>query len=264
MVVDDGEGNKAPRLNPPLITEACKSALFWEFSRMVLYLQAMTDHLLSWAEGCVCHSHITGDTSEVVVGRRSVHKMSKDTRERLFQRCAGGKEFVGMHSVCPCRGCRAPELAAGALQALFDRICTCLTADMLQSLRGRLDMSDMNKLTADFEAGKAHMQTVLRIKTQCWSLLPWKLAALGHHDAHTARTVVAEARRMFDSSDAPPDAHHRVTRQSLGKDTAVRAELDLWLDSGKTLSEFPRLLAFAVQLKFMPIVERGAESGHAK
>lgn len=100
---------------------------------MLLCLTAVVVELEAWAEACPCHR--SEDLQEF---HGSWYRRSKAFQQE--SKLAGDAErgVVGMQAQgeanrrnCPCRGCRCPELAAGKVFELLEKMCSVAMSELL-------------------------------------------------------------------------------------------------------------------------------------
>eukprot|EP00959_Pyramimonas_sp_CCMP1952_P471780 9498967-Pyramimonas_sp.AAC.1 len=120
-----------------------------------------------------------------------------------------------------------------------------------------LPNDDMQKLISDFERGRAAMTDELNTKLYFWETLPWKLAALGHHDTIVARREAASILAQWADMNHDPAGHHPITIEALGSEAKV-AQVTAFID-GALLSETGDLYGVVAKLRFTPINERTIE-----
>ena len=113
----------------------------------------------------------------------------------------------------------------------------------------------------DFEHGRAHLIEVLTNKLQQWTVLPWRLVALGDWDMSrlrdTARKILAEFARCPDEAK-----HHRITLEWLRPGSLLRADIQALAD-GETIANLPRLRYRVGEYFFLPTAERRQEGDHS-
>ena len=237
---DDGE------FKPQLITELLCDPYFFAYLDTVLALGDIPAALSGWAEGCCCHE-------DLLLGERK-GKRSKKIR------------LAFKHSMadCPMKGKRLPELAVGALEPFCEKISSFAITDLMVNHQPWLQAEDWAKIVNIFELGKSTLWTGLQVKLDFAKRLPWRLAALTHHDQDIARFHTKEIVSFFDSQDsATQDLHHALVIDLLGADRPARRELIAFADGRSSLAELPLLSRMVLPLKFVPIVERYIEAQHA-
>ena len=121
----------------------------------------------------------------------------------------------GQMTTCPMRSLRAPELAAQQLSATMAAICEASWQDMMHSEQiSFLEASELTVLLADWNAATAKQLLLLQNKTDYWQRLPWKLAALAHHDKGTVKAAASSIYKELTkvAQDGSAAAHHRITQ----------------------------------------------------
>lgn len=67
--------------------------------------------------------------------------------------------------------------------------------------------NDRALLLHDFEAARAHLGFVVRLKTSCWQQLPLLWCGLAHHDLSLARDMGRQGLAMAASLDDGVEPH---------------------------------------------------------
>ena len=238
---NDQEDGFQSRFNPKLLTETLRDPKFWAYCDMVRIVHAAVDELAGWSEGCVCHPPWVWQ------------KESKARRQKLLAAPQG----------CPMQGRRAPELACGAWRTFIDKLFAKSVWQLTVAHQRQLPAADWLELVADFEHAKACAQTVLRIKLNCWSKLPWLLCGLAHHDTLLAAAAAKKSLQSYDSTKQElQHLHHPLSIAMLSSDFQCRCLVDC-LAKGVPLSNLPSSFQVLVNsFKFIPIAEREIEAKH--
>ena len=132
--------------DPEKITRALQSPLFHCYVSMALGLEQVPEALASAAEGCPCH-------------RAMFKHVSDHIRQKILE-----KRFRPGITVCPMAGKLLPELVAGELESVFERICALQESELtLMPLHGLrpLTSDEWNLLVSDFRAGHLHASSSL-------------------------------------------------------------------------------------------------------
>ena len=163
----------------------------------------------------------------------------------------------------PTQGKRMPELAAGILEPLFGDVCATSMEEIMAEHAPRLDAQQWQSLLRTWDAGKLHLWTGLQVKLDFRKRLPWRLAALAHHDLTVARRIATECMAVFDAQTPEVQAlHHPRTLAILGHSS--RPAMLQFVAGAQWDSEHLASLARVVlPMKFVPVVERYIEGGHS-
>ena len=229
----------------PELTSALQSAMFHVYATLVLSLFNVVEDLASWFEGCLCHEHQL--------------KQPKNKTARVAHKEI--REF-GPYAFCPMKGKRAPELAAGCLGEVFDKLLSMRKVSLLKTMRGQLSQEDERIVMQDLESGRNYIQLGLQVKFNFWGKLPWRRAALCHVDTGLAREAAADMLQQTLGLDVPDPSlvHHPITLQFLSPGGVLRPMVQAFAD-GEPMN---RLLQSEVsKLAFMPVVERSIEAQHS-
>ena len=222
------------------VTVVLQDPMFHVYNYLILAVGAILRRLSAWIESCPCHTKPLRDES---TGFR---------RNKYWK----GIFKNNLHDVCPLGGCRAPELAVGALENTLQRIVAMSAADLVRRMPERFPADDRNVVMADFEIAKGYVEFGLRLKFDCYRRLPWQLAGLGHHDFAVKVSTAQAAVASFDDSiagGADPSLHHPLTVKLLGHGTNLREQMEA-VAAGRPVG---LELAFeAARLQFVPVAER--------
>eukprot|EP00971_Amphidinium_carterae_P084196 1666752-Amphidinium_carterae.1 len=153
---------------------------------MLHHVNAWGDSVAKWAETCPCHAWLRSGNPSMVPGnglQRVQTPAWKDSALRVLIENHDGKNYK-----CPMSGRRATELATGGLQQHMESLNSL---HGLQLLPECVDLSeaDTAKLLSEFTTACSHMQADAAQKLRCWTILPWKLAGVGHVNADVARSA---------------------------------------------------------------------------
>ena len=230
---------------------------------MLLGLQSIIDGIMWWAEGCPCHSErqCAAQHHQLPAGLGVSSWVRRGREARIFTRELGPRAAARTSwPHCPMNGKRAPELAAGALDAVLEELRWQSEAAILE-VAGHTgaEPEDVQRVMQDWGAGRTLIQATLQIKMRFWTLIPWRLAALLAPDVAAARAAAAQALAQYDQ-DPEEARHHRVSNEVLGHSSAFRADV-VRCAVGEAM---PVALAGRLSvMRFMPIVERTIEQKHA-
>ena len=161
------------------------------------------------------------------------------------------------------RGKRAPELAAGCLDEVFQQALGVGKSFLMKCLRAApISPEEERLLWQDFEAARGYVQLGLQVKFDFFTKLPWQLAGLSHHNVEKAREVaniILEKTQGLDASD-PTLVHHPLTLKFLSPIETLRPMIQSFA-AGQPM---PALLhTEASKLALMPVVERSIEAKHS-
>eukprot|EP00969_Alexandrium_andersonii_P097976 4325299-Alexandrium_andersonii.AAC.1 len=162
---------------------------------------------------------------------------------------------------CPCRGCKAPELAARAVFDVLEQAWQHALGDLILKCRHLLTPESWAKVIGEMERGKHHVHFILLLKLQHWQELPWVLCILAHSSSEVARAGAAQILQKYDEV---PEAvcHHRLTHAFCSEGSALRAQLEQFRD-GTDLGFLGDLQRAVAQLRFIPVTERSVERPHS-
>ena len=162
---------------------------------------------------------------------------------------------------CPLAGCRAMEIADGALEQVIEATAGRYLTELMEMTED-VGADDTTMILTDFHAGKAHVFAALQAKLHFWKVLPWALVALGVPDAARARSTASKLLHEFDTSPQQVDLHHRLTWEYMRPGAAVRAELEAFI-AGEPLSLQPKLAKLVMEFRLIPVAERNQEGDHS-
>ncbi len=174
------------RFSPTALTATMACDLFFAYSDMVLRLHWVVEELSGWCEGCECHPPTEDERS----GALRMH-----ASERMVE--------LGGQGPCPMQGRRAPELAGGQLGSVLAKLFDVRLSELACAHRRSLSGSEWATLCADLEHARGTMQTVLRVKLNCWEQLPWKLCGLASFDDEVVRQCALAIVNLYDNTPGP-------------------------------------------------------------
>ena len=215
---------------------------------MLILVGQVIQTVSAWLESCPCHSQ-----------NQDLPAALKSTWWLRMKVLAGdcGKASAGT-VICPLRGCLAPFLAAGRLNAFLDELLDVANTHVIRAAVS-LDAPDKKLLAQNFNAAKGRLITFFKIKFGCWQVLPYRAASLGHPDAGISRAILAECVLQFDEN-RDEEHRHPLTLQLFAEGT-LRRELELFL-RGAALEALPALNFMAAKFMLIPINERSMEARH--
>ena len=86
--------------------------------------------------------------------------------------------YHGKWMECPMSGCRTPELAAGKIDDVMERVWNSCEASLAKCARDVHCEEKRKLLIADFTCARVHISTTIRLKFANWTLLPWPIAGV--------------------------------------------------------------------------------------
>jgi hypothetical protein len=237
---DKSDADKDRQFSPHDVGRILKDPLFHAYNNFVLAVGTILRRLSSWTEGCPCHEQYI---RQIGSWRRRPVSWKAIFPSMLKPRCL-------------IAGCRAPELAAGEIEGRLLEIASMGQDDLIRKFREGLPGVDRAAVLHDFGIAKSYLECGLRLKFDCWSKLPWRLAALGHHDATVRTSTAQEVIEMYDKSIAAgynDSMQHPLSVKFLALGSLLRGECEALATSGI----MGDLLALeAGRLKFIPVAER--------
>ena len=120
-----------------IVDEALASSFWWAQLITLDFVFRLIRRLLTWADGCKCHTMLEEEQRPDLVSR--------------WKRC-------------PLRGRRLPELAAGDFFGMFVELCSTTAAAMLMALPSDLTRDERGKCFQNFERGRAHLLFTFQLK----------------------------------------------------------------------------------------------------
>ena len=187
----------AGAFDPNALSQCLQSAKFAAYVCLVRQIEQCPEELASWAEGCYCHEKVLQDLS-------------------LYKR----REILNLHYesagtfVCPMAGKRAPELAAGQIEHVYQGVCEQALSRLLLDARLPLPQESQQEVISELQRAQAHVKLLLRTKLQHWQRMPWLACGLAHHDESVARRIAGEILFAFEEC-SETELHHRLTQQFL-------------------------------------------------
>jgi hypothetical protein len=229
-----------------LASSAAMSVWFWSWCRMFQRIADIIAHMQHWAEGCPCHSLLTGTFAQ------RQHELSR----RLFL-----DKKDGVLS-CPLAGRRAPELACGVFSKFVEMAWHQELSGIMPML-GALTAEDRQKVLADFEGAQQLLMFAIETELACWRQTPLVFCGIGHANDQLAKDAVAFGLSQWETfSDEEKEAAHVVTIEFC-TDTRLHTEVLMWLAGSHTRSELPVLSVMAAKLILIPTNEMSVERLHS-
>ena len=237
---DKADAEKDRRFNPHAVAAILADPLFLAYNTFLLSVGNILKRLCSWMEACPCHISF--------VRALGTWRKRKVSWKSIFPNMAQPR--------CMLAGCRAPEIASGALEDCLRDIASMSCEEMIAAFPDNLSEQDRQAVIQDFGVARSYLELGLQLKFDCWSRLPWRLAALAH-PSDAVRTSTARAvLDLFDQSARDgyqAKHHHPMTTKFLLPGCVLRAEVEALAASGVAGDN---LIFEAARLKFIPIAER--------
>ena len=245
--VDGGPLSSAPAgaaaFDPHALTRCLQSAKFAAYVVLVARLDQCPEELVSWAEACYCH--------ECILQGLKQHQKHQVLKEHFA--AVGGCS-------CPMAGKRAPELAAGHLETVFNEMCQQALAGIFLDMPLPLSAADQTHIISELQRAQNHVKLALFAKLQHWQRMPWLACGLAHHEESVARRVACDILASFDQC-SEPELHHRLTQQFLTE--PLHADLVRFANGAAFSTLSAGFQSSVVRLHFVPVVESIIESKHA-
>ena len=111
-------------------------------------------------------------------------------------------------------------------------------------------------MLTNFAIPRSYLEFGLAMKFDVWSRLPWRLAALAHHDARVRASAARDCMQIYDKSisDGYTDAmHHAMTVRFMSPMYVLREHIE-GMAQGGVISD--ALKVAVARLKFIPVAER--------
>lgn len=153
---------------------------------------------------------------------------------------------------------------AGSHKMLLESVSTSTLATLINNM-GIDSYEYLPLIVGEFELGKQQIYGSIDMKLQCFTVLPWLLAGVGHHDKATAKRVAQEVIRALQALEALGDSfvdmQPQVTKDFM-MPSVLRNQLELFASGDTDLQALAELSTAVARLKFVPIVERSLEAKH--
>ena len=234
-VEQDGDGYHESDGRPLRNTsEFIRSPWVWAYAKPIHELSGIVEHVMSWTKACPCHPSCVQDV----------------LRDR--------PQFAS-HLICPMRGLRAPELAAGSFDTFMSDLCNVSTQEVALRHTAWLSPDERHRVMTDFETGREHLKMQCLLKASMCSVLPLKILVIGHLDSGMARVGLSAALVMYDNSDQDAQ-HHPLVELLFG----VHRHEVLQFLQGVPRSELPYIRQLRHRFMFTPVNEQSVERWHAE
>ena len=167
----DGEQYGA---SPDGLESTISSDSFWAATTIVEHISYEAEFVGRWAEGCHCHGDVGFEW-------HAAHAASQDQEQTR-------RNFRKKSTMCPFKGCRAPELASA------DALCR-LKSLMMQNrslLTHAITMAnsaDQSAFLHDWVKARGRLWTLISFKLGYWFQLPWRLCCFARVLVNFSGTV---------------------------------------------------------------------------
>ena len=131
---------------------------------------------------------------------------------------------------CPLRGCRAPELASGAISQQLQKACDQAFVTLACKWRSQLSANMFAGLLSDLDQGKRHIGYVLTLKLAHWRELPWLISILSHHKRDIAQKGAACILKKFEEASHHGEARHTISKKFCAPGSLLSAQLAEFAD----------------------------------
>ena len=245
-------------LNVQVLSRTIRSPSFWSFLHMCAHIQRVLESLRTWCEACPCH--ITRTRSRP--GRRT-GKEERYAHVKSFGRLVrrGTHQKTSLWQSCPVSGCRAPEMACGALLSRFHAEWVRQSHKVIEACSS-LPPVDHTRVIDNWQIARSALEATLAAKLAHWQALPWKLFGVAHWDSEIAHDC---ARSALSTYDAAPDParHHKLSNALLGVGSELRADFVAFAHGAAVDTLSAQFADTLLKLRFVKIVEREIEGRHA-
>ena len=224
------------------LDEAIQSAMFWRYRFMVTLLGDVVQHLFAWVQGCCCHA-----CHELFLEEMQENTPNPTKSELL---------------ACPMHGRRAPEMAAGRFRAVLNEIWDIHEARLLVMEPAALTAEQRGVIFQDFCRGRQAFTFYVMLAAGVYEQFPLVLASLAHHKPTIAQAFALKLMSAYDGlTQEQRGALHPLVHLVLSPAGDCRRDVQFFASAGVVR---PLLRRHQARLKFIRIIEREAESLHAK
>mmetsp|Transcript_89804 Transcript_89804/g.290156 ORF Transcript_89804/g.290156 Transcript_89804/m.290156 type:complete len:1098 (+) Transcript_89804:100-3393(+) len=242
----DGSGvtiKAEDRFQPKDMTAIMRDNLFHGYFQMIVRVQGLADGLAGWCEGCPCH----GD------------ELLHDRRSRKRPRLAS----AATKRPCPMKGKNLVELVGGKLRGECAALAQLITLDLAMNIQAFMTPEHWGVISRDLNHATSALRAGLGVKFDWTNRLPWSSAGLASCHASESRDCGRMAILLYDGQPQELRRHHHATTKLfLSADGPLRGLLDRYLN-GESLDSLHALEEEIAKFRFMNIVERYIEAGHA-
>lgn len=237
---DKANPDRDSKFNPHAIAGVLGDPMFHSYNDFILSVGTMLKRLASWLEACPCHV-------QFVRGARKFRRRRVNWKG-IFPEMDKPR--------CPMASCRAPELAAGALDVTLAEIADASSSDLISKFRPDLSAADKRVVLHDFGVARCYLELGISVKLSCWRILPWILAGFGHHREAVRSDIAKTSLQLYDDSIAAgytDELHHACTVKFLSPTKKLRRHVQVLAATGRMHAE---LADQSSRLKFIPVAER--------
>ena len=237
------DAEKDKQFAPQAVAGILADPVFNGYNYLVLAVGLIMRRLSSWLESCPCHM-------------KHVREAGKWRRAPIAWKSVFPE--MGDNPQCPMAGCRAPELATGAVDEMMDIISGYCEADMVRKFPTGMTDEQRTMLIDDFGMARSYFIFAMRLKLDCWRRLPLCLAGLAHSSPEKQQMTAMHSLREFDQSLTNGyglQMHHSLSLKFLHAESFLRPHIEqIAAGQGQGIAE-PAQLEIS-KLKFIPVVER--------
>ena len=234
-----GENPKASKaFSVEQLQRTLSSPWFFAYYEMMLKLHGAIDEVRKFAERCPCHPPRERD--------KQMHPPS------------------ATHKPCPMNTLRAPEMAAGAVTDLLQKLRSEGVSELLAATRVSLPAEDWTRIAQDFNQGMSAFSGIIGVKCRFWGQLPWQACSMLHWNEEIAKKGCKECLELWAAASPPGKAALPLIIRNLLSEPHTLEQLQRWESGVVSRAELPReVLASLAPLTFIPIAERVIEAQHS-
>ncbi|CAE7354391.1 unnamed protein product [Symbiodinium sp. CCMP2592] len=214
-----------------IVNDAISDPDFWGNLHMLESLARVIQGCLTWIEGCPCHWELW------------------DIKDLEFP-----KDVQAVWRACPVRGCRAPEIAEGALKRLLLDLSNKRASELLTTLPRELSPESRALLLQEFERARSHLVFIVNLRLDHLRKPPWCVFGCAHPSANVRKRFLRTCLQI--PADTPLVAELQ--------ERSMREQVLQFLDDEADLDALPLLAKFLGRLYFCPVAERAVEGDHAQ
>ena len=217
------------------LSKTLQNPWFYAYFEMMLKVHSAIDSVRKFVERCPCHP---------------------GSREQSSARQLG--------SPCPMNTLRAPELAAGALTDILEKLMTDGVSSLLKDTCVALPSDQWASITLDFQKGMTAFTAIIQTKCSFWGQLPWRACGMMHWDESVAVKCASLCMDAWDNLEQSAQQSHLPFLQRLLSDPLCRNHLDEWVAGEIVRTQLPsHVLEILAPLLFVPVAERVIEAKHS-
>ena len=216
-------------VNLQVVDDAIGSDMFWGAIKVLKPIAIVQREAVRFVNGCPCHTP--------------------------FEHEGGSKEFKLLCDLCPLRGRRCAELAAGDFFRLIQSVLEVSGTVLESELPRQLSEEEVSQLLQDFERARQHLIMTYVMKLTFWTQPPFVMAGLAHWNPSVRVDCV---RKCLESSCV----HPRISQLKHHMDSAEE-----FLEAGGLWREWPQLdplRELACEMRLMFTSAWRVEGQHAR